>query len=191
MSAQDSANGGDGLDALAVQVSRALNTLQPNRALAESVYRQSQQHADVHSFHRAISAFGRFSEHHARELYDRCQAQDILDRAFAQPGSSSASAAASAAHAGLHVVDHDVLEPDAPVQAGLSAASADRHVFRAPQRSTLGLDRLAAEKRREKEALERTGPAKRLKYDDDEEEQEDAGSFKSEDCCPLPPLDWD
>ncbi|GAA5976865.1 hypothetical protein JCM10908_005655 [Rhodotorula pacifica] len=164
----------DAMHTLAVLVSRALNTLNPNPALAQTVYRLAGSLPTLEAFHKAIAVFGRFSESQAREIYEFCQSQDILDRAFSQPGSHAAGASSS----GIQIVDRDVLEPDAPVRAGLStgARGDDKHVFKAPQRSTLGLDRLAAEKRREKEALERSGAGKRLKYDDDDEE--DSSSFK-------------
>ncbi|GAA5885982.1 hypothetical protein JCM5296_007051 [Sporobolomyces johnsonii] len=158
---------------LAILLSRSLNTLNPNDLLATTVYRLSKSHTSLSSFHTALSSFGKFTQAQAAEIYDFCQAQDTLDRAFNNPQ-------------GLTVTDHDVLAPDAPVRAGLSTGGAggpgDKHVFRAPQgtsrvaqKSTLGLDRLAAEKRREKEQLEKTGAVKRFKYDD---EDEDTADFK-------------
>ncbi|BGP46836.1 Pre-mRNA-splicing factor ATP-dependent RNA helicase PRP16 [Rhodotorula kratochvilovae] len=156
----------DPLQPLAVLVSRALNTLNPNPALAQTVFRLAQTHPSVDPFHKAITAFGRFSRQHAQDIWDECQKLDTLGRAFAQPG--------------LRVVDHDVLQPDLPQRAGLSVtASTDKHVFKAPQgRSALGLDRLAAEKRRERDHLEQSNAApKRIKYDDDDDAG-DASSFK-------------
>ncbi|GAA6001990.1 hypothetical protein JCM10207_003027 [Rhodosporidiobolus poonsookiae] len=163
---------------LAVLLSRALNSVTVNEVLAKTVYQISKNHASVAPFHKAISAFGKFSESQASELYDYCQARDILDRAFGDPAQ------------GIRITDHDVLEPDQPVRAGLStgggagAGGDDKHVFRQPAlpgRSSLGLDRLAAEKRREREALEKKGPAKRIKYDDEDEgdgQQQQGGEFK-------------
>ncbi|GAA6050928.1 hypothetical protein JCM3770_002542 [Rhodotorula araucariae] len=157
----------DPLDALAVLVSRALSTLQPNRALAATVVRLAKDHAAVDSFHQAITAFGRFSRQHAHDIWHECQKLDTLARAFSQPG--------------LQVVDHDVLEPDLPQRAGLSLSHAapDKHVFKQPSASTLGLDRLAAEKRRDRDTLDRQPAApKRFKYDDDDDDTDDASSFK-------------
>jgi hypothetical protein len=57
-------SGNDAMDAmhtLAVLVSRALNTLNPNPALAQTVYKLAQSHPSVESFHKAIAVFGRFS----------------------------------------------------------------------------------------------------------------------------------
>ncbi|GAA5865683.1 hypothetical protein JCM3774_004965 [Rhodotorula dairenensis] len=166
----------DAMHTLAVLVSRALNTLNPNPQLAQTVYRLAASHPTLQAFHKAIAVFGRFSLQQAQEIYEFCQSQDILDRAFSQPGTAPA---ASSSSRGIHIVDRDVLEPDAPVRAGLTLGTAadDKHVFKAPQKSSLGLDRLAAEKRREREALERSGAVKRLKYDDDDDDQ-DSSDFK-------------
>ncbi|SCZ94412.1 BZ3500_MvSof-1268-A1-R1_Chr12-2g03882 [Microbotryum saponariae] len=163
---------------LAILLSRSLNTLNPNEVLAKSVFQLSQSHT-LTSFTQAISAFGRFSPHDAHEIYELCQKQDSINEAFRAPGS------------GLTVVDADVLQPDAPpARPGLSVGGSgdgraeDKHVFRAPsvpQRSQLGLDRLAQEKRREREnatASNRASssggehhrpPVKRLKYDEEDE----------------------
>jgi pre-mRNA-splicing factor ATP-dependent RNA helicase DHX38/PRP16 len=155
---------------LAILLSRFLNTLNPNDQLASTVYSLSKHHATIESFHKAITSFGKFSLAQAQEVYDFCQAQDTLDKAFNNPN-------------GMTVTDHDVLAPDAPVRAGLTTASGangDKHVFKQPtsRASTLGLDRLAADKRREKEALERSERVKRVKYD--EEEDSSSSGFKSE-----------
>ena len=207
-------NGNDAMDAmhtLAVLVSRALNTLNPNPALAQTVYKLAQSHPTLESFHKAIAVFGRFSLQQvqfplpplfstlegvpreltiprvqAQEIYDFCQSQDILERAFSQPG-----AAAASSRGGIHIVDRDVLEPDAPVRAGLTTTTTTdtgKHVFKAPQKSALGLDRLAAEKRREKEALERSGAVKRLKYDDDDDDEDSQSDFKSQSPLAFAPF---
>ncbi|BGP30842.1 Pre-mRNA-splicing factor ATP-dependent RNA helicase PRP16 [Rhodotorula toruloides] len=158
---------------LAILLSRSLNTLNPNPVLAKTVYNLSHSHSTVDSFHKAISAFGRFSLPQATEIYEYCQAQETIERAFSQPGSSLNGGR------GIQIMDHDVLEPDQPVRAGLSmGAGEDKHVFKVPQRSALGLDRLAAEKRREKADLEKRGDIKRFKYDDEEEEDQSSAGFK-------------
>lgn len=57
-------SGNDAMDAmhtLAVLVSRALNTLNPNPALAQTVYKLAQSHPTVETFYKAIAVFGRFS----------------------------------------------------------------------------------------------------------------------------------
>ncbi|GAA5969666.1 hypothetical protein JCM11641_007997 [Rhodosporidiobolus odoratus] len=168
----------DPIHHLAILISRSINSLNPNDQLAKTVYTLSKSHPTLQSFHKAISAFGKFSPLNAQGVYDFCQAQDTLDRAFGEPGK----------HGGLVVTDRDVLEPDQPVRAGLSTGRAggeDKHVFKAPalpQKSTLGLDRLAAEKRKEKEQADRKGepPTKRIRYDEDEEEDEQGRSTQSE-----------
>lgn len=162
------------LKRLAILLSRSLNTLQPNEVLAKTVFNLSKQH-NLTSFTKAIAAFGRFSPGQAEELYSLCEQQDVLDEAFLEPGHH--------AHGnGLTVLDRDVLQPDAPTaRPGLSVGTGgdDKHVFKAPslpQRSALGLDRLAAEKRRERGDVGTA--AKRIKYDEEDEVQPD--EFKSE-----------
>ncbi|SCV73120.1 BQ2448_7045 [Microbotryum intermedium] len=166
---------------LAILISRSLNTLNPNEVLAKSVFQLSQSHT-LTSFAKAISAFGRFSPHDAQEIYELCQKQDTINEAFHAPGS------------GLTVVDADVLQPDTPqgrpglsVGGGGNGRTEDKHVFKAPsvpQRSHLGLDRLAQEKRREREnatasngasssGSEHRPPVKRLKYDEEDEAPKD------------------
>lgn len=153
---------------LAILLSRCLNTLNPNDQLASTVYSLSKHHSTLEQFHKAITSFGKFTLAQAQEVYDFCQAQDTLDKAFNNPN-------------GLTVTDHDVLAPDAPVRAGLSTNSSDKHVFKQPasRASTLGLDRLAADKRRDKEAIERSDRVKRVKYDQLEEDPTSSG-FKSQ-----------
>lgn len=98
------------------------------------------------------------------EIYDLCRTQDVLNEAFKVPG--------------MTIVDTDVLAPEeASGRPGLSTGG-DKHVFKAPalpRSSQLGLDRLAMEKRREKDQLDKP-VVKKIKYDEDEPKQEE---FKS------------
>lgn len=156
---------------LAVLLSRALNSLNPNEVLAKTVFQLSKNH-NLTSFTKAISAFGKFSQDQAQEIFELCQQQDTIEEAFSTPG------------AGLTITDSDVLEPE---QAGgrpgltLGAGLDDKHVFKAPalpQRSALGLDRLAAEKRKERgETSSASASVKRIKYDEEDEVQPE--EFKS------------
>jgi len=165
---------------LAILISRFLNTLNPNDQLASTVYSLSKHHSTLLSFHKAITSFGKFTLEQSQQVYDYCLAQDVLDKAFDNPN-------------GITVMDHDVLAPDEPLQRpGLSTSTTtqDKHVFKQPasRTSNLGLDRLAAEKRKEKSQLDRTSEnLKRVKYDQEEEEDSNSsGGFKSE--FNLPPL---
>jgi pre-mRNA-splicing factor ATP-dependent RNA helicase DHX38/PRP16 len=191
------------LDKLAILLSRSLNTLNPNKVLAKTVYNLSKQHS-LDSFTKAISAFGRFSSHQADELYTLCQQQDTIDEAFQQPGHHPGGSTSNGA---MRILDHDVLEPDQPTHNPGLSVNADhdlngdntKHVFKQPQHtirtSTLGLDKLAAEKRRERETASGTSsstssasssmlpPPKRIKYDeyDDASQLDDhSQEFKSE-----------
>ena len=160
---------------LGVLISRSLNTLNPNPTLAARVFQLSSTLPDLAAFTKAISSFGKFTQPQASELYDLCQSQDTLNHAFQLPG--------------LTVTDSEVMPPDQPAgRPGLSLGG-EKHTFKAPnlpRSSALGLDRLAMEKRREREQADRNLSAKRTKYEDEEEQ----GSFKSALFLPnsTPPL---
>ena len=146
---------------LGVLISRSLNTLNPNPTLAARVFQLSSTLPDLAAFTKAISSFGKFTQPQASELYDLCQSQDTLDHAFQLPG--------------LTVTDSDVLSPDQPAHRPGLSLGGEKHTFKAPnapRSSALGLDRLALEKRREREQADRA--TKRTKYDDED------SSFKSE-----------
>lgn len=149
---------------LAVLISRSLNTLNPNELLAQRVFQLSQTFTDLPAFTKAITSFGKFTPVASSEIYDLCRTQDVLNEAFKVPG--------------LTIVDTDVLAPEeASGRPGLSTGS-DKHVFKAPalpRSSQLGLDRLAMEKRREKDQLDKP-VVKKIKYEEDEPKQEE---FKS------------
>lgn len=161
---------------LAILISRSLNTLNPNEVLAKTVFSLSKHHT-LPTFSKAIASFGKFSSADAQEIFDLCQQQDTIEDAFSLSGSSG----------GLTITDSDVLQPDvAQGRPGLSVGE-DKHVFKAPavpRQSALGLDRLAAEKRKER-GDGPVGSVKRIKYDEEDEVQPD--EFKSAlSSSPLP-----
>lgn len=142
---------------LAAHLARDLNTTAPNPTLAARVYQFSRTHPTLPAFTSAISAFGKFKPESAKSLFDRCRAQDVLDDALNLPGLL-----------GPANVDPETMAADAPVRGGLSVGGADKHVFKTPSlpvRSSLGLDTLAAEKRRERGEPEPVS-VKRIKYDE-------------------------
>ncbi|KAL8286977.1 hypothetical protein RQP46_003983 [Phenoliferia psychrophenolica] len=152
------------LHTLGVHLSRSLSTLNPNTVLAARVFALSRSHPTLPQFTTAISSFGKFTEQDASAIWDLCQSQDVLDSAFQVPG--------------LTITDQDVMQPpEASGRAGLTVGDNTKHVFKVPnmpQRgSALGLDRLAAEKRKERGEVERS--VKRIKYDDEDEQ---VGEFK-------------
>ncbi|GAA5842318.1 hypothetical protein JCM11251_003983 [Rhodosporidiobolus azoricus] len=146
----------DPLQHLASLISRSTHPLDVREAKVEEILHLAEITTTAASFYTAISAIGRFSLSQAQEIYDFCQAQDVLDRAFGEPGK------------GLAVTDHDILQPDAP-------GAAKEH-------ARIGYAR--PEKRREREEAEKRGggarnmapPAKRCKYDEKEDEKPDEDS---------------
>lgn len=139
---------------LGVLISRSLNTLNPNPVLAARVFQLAATLGSLPAFATALSSFGKFSQAHAAELWDRCQTQATINDAFTVPG--------------LTVTDSDTLAPDQPGgRPGLSTAG-DKHVFKAPavpRTSTLGLDRLAMEKRKQREDEDEGGHFKSTSSD--------------------------
>ena len=170
------------LTELGSQLALDLNTSTPNPALAARVYQFSRTHSSLPAFTSAISAFGKFTPASAQALYDRCRAQDLVDEALSLPGLL-----------GGPNIERETMAADAPVRGGLTVGGgADKHVFKQPslpQRrsavSALGLDTLAAEKRRERGELDLVNN-KRIKYDeiDDANDEE---HFKSKHSHPSRP----
>ncbi|KAM0787222.1 hypothetical protein ACM66B_006460 [Microbotryomycetes sp. NB124-2] len=170
------------LKRLAITLSRYMNTLNPNELLSQTVHNlaTSSPSQTLSQFSKAIGAFGKFNETQAKDLWDMCKDQQVIEQAFNAPGTSSAGGMT-----GLKVVDSDVLEPDRPLhRPGLSmgdGTNGDKHVFKAPMRmathSQLGLDRLAAEKRKERAEGSVKAQVKRLRYDEEDQET-DNQSFK-------------
>jgi pre-mRNA-splicing factor ATP-dependent RNA helicase DHX38/PRP16 len=154
------------LHTLAILISRSLNTLNPNDVLATRVYALSTT-LSYSAFASALSTFGKFTPAQSKEIFDACQAQDVLDKAFKPPG-------------GMVITDSDVMAGESGGRGGLGGGG-DKHVFKAPaagpaRTSALGLDRLADEKRREKAGV--STAVKRIRYDEDDEPA--GGDFKSE-----------
>ncbi|KAJ7773015.1 P-loop containing nucleoside triphosphate hydrolase protein [Mycena metata] len=129
---------------LAIKLSRALNTLNPNDLLAQRVTDIAKTNS-VEGFVKAARAFGKFQENFLAELH-----ADILQHA-----KQEATGIVPQPVEGITVHDSDVLEPEPARPGGLMRADT-RHTFRQPARplepptprsSLLGLDRLAQEKR--------------------------------------------
>lgn len=169
------------LHKLGIHLSRSLSTLNPNPVLASRVYSLSKSLPSLGQFSKALLTFGKFTPADASDIWDLCQSQDSLDHAFVNP---------SLEIGGMIVTDHDVLNPDkATGRAGLTVGTGGGHTFKAPsgnwRRSELGLDRLALEKRREREDASAGSSSKRAKYDagdyveDREDHQPDFKSWSS------------
>ncbi|KAJ7630356.1 pre-mRNA splicing factor [Roridomyces roridus] len=148
---------------VAIKLSRALNTLNPNDLLAQRVTDIAKTNT-VDDFIKAARAFGKFQESFLAELH-----ADILLHA-----KQEATGIVPQPVEGITVHDSDVLEP-APARPGGLMRPDTRHTFRQPARplepptpraSVLGLDRLAKEKRA---AAAAEGSRKKPRLDDDSE----------------------
>ncbi|KZT58416.1 hypothetical protein CALCODRAFT_432723 [Calocera cornea HHB12733] len=147
---------------LAIKLSRALNTLNPNDLLARRVIGIAEGKS-FDEFQTAARSFGNFAVPFLQELYSEIGSHLL----------SAASGHAPAPVRGMTVMDSEVLEPDQERQGGL-VQSGLQHTFRAPARemtprsSLLGLDRLAMEKRAAAALAEEDGERrKRQRLDDD------------------------
>ncbi|KAF8525107.1 P-loop containing nucleoside triphosphate hydrolase protein [Hysterangium stoloniferum] len=153
---------------VAIQLSRALNTLNPNDTLAKRVM-DIAKHNTTDGFIKAASAFGKFQTQFLSELHAQITSYARNEQAGLpeQPVQ------------GIIVHDSDVLEPEPERSGGLLMRSDAKHAFRPPAKpiepptprtSVLGLDRLAQEKRAA--ALEANGDSSRKRP------RLDASSFK-------------
>ncbi|KAG1874065.1 pre-mRNA splicing factor [Suillus tomentosus] len=147
---------------VAIQLSRALNLVNPNDLLAERVIDIAKTNS-AEGFAKAARAFGKFQDSFLTELHD-----EILSHV-----KQEASGLAPRPVEGITVHDSEVLEPD-PIRQGGLVRDDTRHTFRQPARpiepptprgSLLGLDRLAKEKR--EQALSENGARKKPRLNDD------------------------
>ncbi|KAF9560184.1 pre-mRNA splicing factor [Agrocybe pediades] len=164
---------------VAIKLSRALNTLNPNDLLAQRVIDIAKTNSEK-GFITAAKSFGKFKDSFLSELH-----AEILSHA-----KQEATGVAPHPVEGITVYDSDVLEP-APIRPGglqrpdtfqpvlYPDTSSQRHTFKQPAKplepptprtSLLGLDRLAKEKRAAA-ADEKNGDSSRKKprLDDDDE----------------------
>ncbi|KAJ7232855.1 hypothetical protein B0H12DRAFT_1028838 [Mycena haematopus] len=151
---------------LAIKLSRALNTLNPNDLLAQRVTDIAKTNS-VESFVKAARSFGKFQDSFLQELH-----AEILLHA-----KQEATGVVPQPVEGITVHDSDVLEPEPPRPGGLMRTDT-RHTFRKPAKplepptprtSLLGLDRLAQEKRAAAVNGNDQGSRKKPRLDDDSE----------------------
>lgn len=189
MSTSNDANGVDpALHTLAISISRELNLVNPNDLLAQRVLDLARANADsLPAFSKAVKTFGRFRDAFLQEVW-----MDSKASKFTGAGAKDMEAPHGQDDGGdgepkqmignLIVEDSEVMMPPKQQPGGLmrpglaKGADGDKHVFKAPTLSTnggtssLGLDKLAAEKRRER--LAEAGSerdSKRKRYDDRDE----------------------
>ncbi|KAG6919467.1 hypothetical protein DXG01_005726 [Tephrocybe rancida] len=129
---------------LAIKLSRALNTINPNDQLALRVIDIAKTNS-LEGFTKAARTFGKFKDSFLAEIHS-----EILVHA-----KQEATGVVPQPIQGITVHDSDVLEPE-PVRPGGLMRMENRHTFRQPAKpiepptprgSLLGLDRLAQEKR--------------------------------------------
>ncbi|KAJ7924374.1 P-loop containing nucleoside triphosphate hydrolase protein [Mycena leptocephala] len=151
---------------LAIKLSRALNTLNPNDLLAQRVTDIAKTNS-VEGFIKAARAFGKFQDTFLAELH-----AEILLHA-----KQEATGVVPQPVEGITVHDSDVLEPEPARPGGLMRLDT-RHTFRQPAKplepptpraSLLGLDRLAQEKRAAAANGNTEGSRKKPRLDDGSE----------------------
>ncbi|KAI0696487.1 P-loop containing nucleoside triphosphate hydrolase protein [Cerioporus squamosus] len=152
---------------IAIQLSRALNLVNPNDLLARRVQDIAKTNT-VEGFIAASRTFGKFKDSFLSELH-----AEILSHE-----KQEAAGNASQPVQGIVVHDSDVLEPEPVRQGGLMRKDA-KHTFRAPAKplapptpraSVLGLDKLAQEKRAATAAANVESSRKRARLDGDGDE---------------------
>ncbi|KAF8554533.1 P-loop containing nucleoside triphosphate hydrolase protein [Imleria badia] len=147
---------------VAIKLSRALNTLNPNDLLAQRVMDIAKS-GTVEGFMNAARAFGKFQNSFLTELHSEIISHLKQEESGHIPQPVQ----------GITVHGSEVLEPEAARPGGLMRSDT-RHTFRQPAKpiepptprgSLLGLDRLAKEKRDQANA--ENGPRKKPRLDDD------------------------
>ncbi|KAF8936644.1 DEAH-box RNA helicase prp16 [Dissophora ornata] len=181
---------------IAIDLSRALNLVNANDLLARQVIQIARNHKQVQGFVKACAAFGKFKDEFLFDVYTKIQTHD---REYGVSGPSisgdsgsrpmartsngkqddSKSKESSVAMSNF-VRSYGEDEAPAPVLPGglikkAKPAGDDRHVFKTPSVpvgvSRLGLDKLAKEKREERElaAAKQQADAKRIKLQVEDE----------------------
>ncbi|OAQ32112.1 hypothetical protein K457DRAFT_318984 [Linnemannia elongata AG-77] len=159
---------------IAIDISRALNLVNPNDLLARQVIQIARNHKQANGFVKACAGFGRFKDEALFDIYTKIHTHDS-EHGVDGPAAASSNGRQSSNNKGSSVQESSISmtskfarsyedddeEPEQIMQGGLVikpkkvAAGDDRHVFKAPTLpagvSRLGLDRLAKEKREEKE----------------------------------------
>ncbi|KAF8320622.1 pre-mRNA splicing factor [Cantharellus anzutake] len=132
---------------IAIKLSRAINSINPNDLFAKRVIDIAKNNAnDAQKFLSAARGFGNFKEQFLLDLHSEITSHDRQEKAghIVVPPE------------GMMVEDSDILEPE-PIRKGGLQRSDARHTFKTPakplepptpRQSLLGLDKLAVEKRK-------------------------------------------
>ncbi|CAG8697359.1 5223_t:CDS:2, partial [Acaulospora morrowiae] len=171
---------------IAIELSRALNLLNPNDLLAKTVIQVAKDHKNVGTFIKACQGFGRFKEEFLADLYTTIKKrikEESIDLNSQKPDPSSIPTNSTVLGEVLTSSNSSVGGLIRPGK--LTTSEENRHVFKAPapRVSILGLDKIAEEKKRKnKKAQEEETryPTKSINiglssdWDDDDSSQQDS-----------------
>jgi len=129
---------------VAERLAKSLGLPAPNERLASMVISIARSLPTEVAFQSALKSFGKFPDDFAASLRDEIRSHESSNGAEADNNCQITEKEATSA---IKIEQSERLEPEAPRRAGLASASEQRHVFKAPRSSLLGLDRLAEERR--------------------------------------------
>ncbi|KAG8850157.1 DEAH-box RNA helicase prp16 [Tulasnella sp. 330] len=151
---------------IAIKLSRALNIINPNDLLARRVIGIAKTNSEP-AFIKAAKTFGKFQDGFLSDIHG-----EVILHAQQEPVAPSKPGGGPRAVIGMTVHDSEVLEAE-PVRQGGLMRPETQHTFRAPAKpiapptpraSVLGLDKLAAEKRAQRDVED--GSRKRARHDE-------------------------
>lgn len=158
--AEAQADAGSLQGSIARRLANSLGLPAPNDQLASMVISIGRSLPNEAAFRTALKSFGKFSDDFAADLREEIKSHESSsETAQIHPGPTVTEEEAR----GVIQVEHsERLEPEAPRRAGLATSGEQRHVFKTPRSSLLGLDRLAEEKR---ESQDQQSGRKRARLD--------------------------
>ncbi|KAL7425016.1 Pre-mRNA-splicing factor ATP-dependent RNA helicase PRP16 [Cryptotrichosporon argae] len=157
---------------IAIELSRLMNTVNPNDTLARRVMDIARHNRTSDSFLKAVSAFGKFPEDAILSIHTRILTFESMHprRPSNNMSPPRRAGAGEVKVEGMDHDSHDTLESEPKRKGGL-LRSGNAHTFKAPQAarpSLLGLDKLAAQKRAEAAGIKSEPASKRVKVEEDE-----------------------
>ncbi|EIW71616.1 hypothetical protein TREMEDRAFT_67867 [Tremella mesenterica DSM 1558] len=161
---------------IAIELSRLLNSINPNDLLAKRVIDIAKYNRTGDSFLKATAAFGKFPEDTMLSMHSRILAHLAMSRATRHRSGSPDGTKGGGEEGGMEGMDHEAGDTLAaePKRKGGLMRSGESVAYRQPQGarpSLLGLDKLAAEKRAVAAAAAKSEPpSKRVKMEPMEDE---------------------
>lgn len=134
---------------IAHKLAKSLGLPSPNERLATMVISIARSLPTEVAFKSALKSFGKFPDDFAADLREEIRSDDSNNNL--QGIDSVRPITETEVRGAIQIEESERLEPEGPKRAGLATASEQRHVFKVPRSSLLGLDRLADEKRDTKE----------------------------------------